>query len=144
VWLDLDDAGPVVLTGVIMAAICSAWVTLIRVFQGQDFFTELGVSFGKLVLIYFGGGIVAGAIVALLLPIGRWLVGATMIGYLAALPFFSLLSLTTLSPDEWHRIGLFVTLASSLVGAGAGAVAWNDFSGRKDARRREIRDDSGR
>lgn len=55
--------------------------------DGRAFDTH-GITLGKVIALYFIGGIVGGAIVGLLLPLTKWRLGASVVGMVALAPFY--------------------------------------------------------
>lgn len=77
----------------------------------------------QMLLSYLVGGMVAGLIVGLLLPVGRWLVGAMFLGYVAAVPVgfvFELVDAASLPGREIDVVGPFIWAGALGVVGGAG------------------------
>jgi len=118
--------------GLFMALGYSAWVSVLALAAGPESFArEVGVTLPALVGMYFFGGIMGGLIVGLLLPLTRWLIRAVFIGYVAALPFFSLCVLTLVPPEDWYPKGVSVTLVTGLLGAFVAAGLWSQEFGKR-------------
>jgi hypothetical protein len=72
--------------GLVVATVFSAWVTVVAVAGSADAFTKVGVTYRAVVVAYYAGGIVAGAMVGALLPLRRTFAGAALVGTIAAFP----------------------------------------------------------
>jgi len=116
--------------GLICGIVCAAIALVLKAVTGLEFSDRIGVSTPVVLFAYVLSGLAAGTIVAALLPLARWLLGAMVVGYVAAIPGVFLLGKTLTPPDEWDDIGLGATLTCSVVGAIVGALAWNDEFGR--------------
>ena len=81
-----------VMTGLLLASLCSLWVMVLWVGGGWEGFRERGIPLWGAVTSYLVGAVLGGAIVGALWPIGRSLFGAILLGYVAALPFFAAIS----------------------------------------------------
>ena len=85
----------------IYASVYSALVGLIAVFIGPGPFERANTTLLSVLLVYWGGGLIAGVIVGLLLPIGRSTVGAALIGGVAGVPVACAAMLATTQPAKW-------------------------------------------
>lgn len=85
-----------------------------------------GLTLLKLVLLYLLAGILGGLLVGGLLPLGRRLGGAVVLGWLGAAPFFFGGALTMMpSPERtWHRVVLVTVLGALFPGSLCGAGLW--------------------
>lgn len=107
--------------GLAIATIMSAWVTFVAVAGSPDAFTKIGVTYRWVVLAYYAGGIVAGAIGGALLPLRRTFAGATLVGTIAAFPawvgfwFVSEGAPWRWEQGDWYGIALF-SVAFGIVG----------------------------
>lgn len=64
-----------------------AWVLLLYLVAGSAPFEEHGnLTVGKAIVAYIAGGVLAGSIVGSLRPLVRWLLGAIVLGVIAAVP----------------------------------------------------------
>jgi hypothetical protein len=114
-----------------VAGLFSIWVLVVGLVNGfAAFEAEMGVSVPIAVALYFVGGAATGVIIAVLIPFGRWLVGATVLGYVASLPVFYLFARTMMSAEDWARMGWPVTLVCGVIGAIVGAGFWIEEIGR--------------
>jgi len=69
-----------------MAMLYSAYVIVLATVSGPEPFDKLGVTLETVVMTYLMGGVVAGAIVGALLPLRRTAIGASFVGFVAAVP----------------------------------------------------------
>lgn len=83
-----------IVAGVLIGLLYSAVAAIIYVLSDPKQFQEVGIGLTDLVKAYIGGFAVAGAIVGLLLPLGRWAIGAALIGFVAAVPAVSMIAVT--------------------------------------------------
>jgi hypothetical protein len=74
--------------GLAMACFYCVFVVVLYLAQGAAPFEAHETTLGTVILIYFAGGITAGALVGLLRPLARWWPGAMLIGFLAAVLVF--------------------------------------------------------
>jgi hypothetical protein len=96
-----------------LATLLTAYVLFVRLVRGSEPFVEAGTSLYRIIASYWIGGIVAGVLVGVALPIGRSAWGAALLGGIAGIPvtYAGLLALTT--PEEWNT---FVPVTSVVVG----------------------------
>ena len=126
-----DDIIAVVATGVFAALVFSAWAFAQAQIRGPEEFERFfGIPIYLLVGLYFLGGLLAGTVVAVLFPLRDHLLGAMAIGYLAAVPVFSLFTLTgdyAGGREDW----VLDTLMLSALGSAVGAFLWLDSVRRR-------------
>jgi hypothetical protein len=67
--------------GLFFACFFSAWVAVVYLFRGSAPFEARSVTLLSTVARYFGGGLLAGAIVGLLRSLTRWRLGAMAVGW---------------------------------------------------------------
>jgi hypothetical protein len=75
-----------VIIGIITAVVYSIVAVLIYLFTGGRAFVEIGASLPMTVLVYFGGGILGGAIVGSLLPFTERRIGSVFVGVVGGIP----------------------------------------------------------
>jgi len=80
-------------------------------------------TFFRLVLVYLIAGSLGGFVLALALPLVRWVGGAFLVGALALFPMYFGMSLIDHSERTSDRI-LFAVVAAVAVGGTAGAREW--------------------
>ena len=115
-----------IVAGVVVGLIYSAVAVLIYVLSGPAQFQEEGIRVIDLAKVYIGGFSMAGAIAGLLLPLGRWAVGAALIGFLAALPAVTMIAITLWGwPFTRHTI-YTIGVASLVFGPTFGLMMWRD------------------
>lgn len=80
------------------------------------------VSLPQTVASYWAGAVLGGVLVGILLPLARWTIGAFVLGTIATLPFFMLVSLVIAADAPWFPDQLVMALiASLLIGGSLGA-----------------------
>jgi hypothetical protein len=87
--------------GLYFAAAYSLYVVAVVVLRGPSVLARQGVTLIGLVLAYFGGGIIGGAITGALLPIARKPLGAMVVGFFAAVPVCFLMGMLVIPSVEW-------------------------------------------
>lgn len=114
--------------GVGIATLYALWVAGASLIGGSDTLQETNISLGQIVMIYYGGGILVGMFVGLAWPLTRWRVGAALVGYIGAIPFFFAIGTLVRKTDESMSISALwaLVLLSSIVGAGAGVSVWSE------------------
>jgi hypothetical protein len=74
-------------TGLKIASVYCAYVTVLYLLTGAQAFEDMGVTLPAILAVYLLGGVVGGGVVGLLLPIAQSsLVGAIMIGVFGMIP----------------------------------------------------------
>ena len=99
------------------AAIYCVWVLGVYFIRGDEPFRQIGVSFLGVELFYLAAAGAAGAVVGLLRPLMRWVVGAYFVGYIAG--FILSASCTLLvsgNPAHWGYRELFVICVAGVLG----------------------------
>ncbi len=111
--------------GIRFGIVYSVLVLILRVVHGPEFTRELGVPVFGVALTYLVGGIVGGLTVGVLLPIGRWLAGSVLLGFLGSLPAIYGLVLLMAEPTEWFRGAILLSLiTAATLGSTCGALWW--------------------
>jgi RsiW-degrading membrane proteinase PrsW (M82 family) len=111
--------------GLFFASFYSLFVLLLYAFRGEEPSESKGVSLLAVVVTYFIGGVLGGAIVGLLRPFTRERWGAIVVGMIAALPvvlgfsFAMYGSIATWEGSTWGG-----TLLTTVVLGTIGALAW--------------------
>jgi hypothetical protein len=80
-------------------------------------------------LLYVGGGTLAGAIVGLLFPLTRWVIGRIITGIIAAFPVALGGALLVLSEQEWAllpRLTAWSAVVLGVIGALAMSIVYRD------------------
>lgn len=86
---------------VIYVAVYSGIVLVIALTQGAGPFARSDTSLTKVLAAYWVGGLGAGVLVGLLLPLGRSMLGAAFIGAIAAIPVACAATLAITPPEHW-------------------------------------------
>jgi peptidoglycan/LPS O-acetylase OafA/YrhL len=85
----------------------------------SDFETQYDMSFSRMLLLYWFGGLLGGFCIAVLRPLRRSPWGMFVIGFIAGLPLATAVMILTTRRDEWFTSGLvYVLLAATLEGGG--------------------------
>lgn len=96
---------------------------ILAMLQGAERLKTNGLSVGRLIAIYLGGGVVAGVIVGLLLPFAkRSLLAAMVVGYTAISPIT--LAIAFLITRESSASPFAIAPLASLTGALAAWYIW--------------------
>jgi len=101
---------------------------------------EAGASgIPQLILAYFAGGIAAGLLIGLLLPLGRTRVGAAAIGFVAAVPVFWALAMTeATSRSMWQVLLQDAIPLGGIMGPAAGLIVRSAFGRSADGGRSSL------
>ena len=81
-----QDLGWGIFWGLALAVGVTIVLVVLYALSGAQLFEDHDTTFGGVVAVYFGGGLVGGAVVGLLRPLTRWRWGAAAVGVVAALP----------------------------------------------------------
>lgn len=118
-----DDVTLSIAVGLAMATLYSVWVALGAILGGGRNLRAAEVSLGAIVGAYYAAGLIGGALVGTLLPVGRSLPGRLLLAFIAAFTACFCVSMAMNGPfwlwggREWR--GLFAV--SGLLGAIGGA-----------------------
>jgi hypothetical protein len=104
--------------GLALACVYSAYVIVVASMQRSIWLDGYGATVYELLLIYFAGGVIGGAVIGVLRPLNSNAAGGALIGALASVPFWvgTLIPVAGM-PTRWDKgdwIVLFI-----LVGLGA-------------------------
>jgi hypothetical protein len=113
--------------GVAFAAIASVAVTLFEIPRWEIYRPHIWLVVGS----YFAAGISVGAVVGLLRQLTRWLIGAILVGIIAAVPFAVVLGMFSDNMTFSPHVDLRLVVELSLIcGPMAGFIRWNQTWGR--------------
>ena len=114
--------------GAFVAAGFSLWVTVIRLAAGPAPFVQNGTTYHGLVTVYFGGFLLGGLLIGLLMPLNKFLPGRIVLGIIAVFPVYLAVNMENKPVHEWFASEnlVFAVFASLVVGAGAGIWTWID------------------
>jgi hypothetical protein len=116
--------------GGILGVLFSLLVFVVGVLGGLDAFRErYGLPVHEVAVLNLICGVLAGAIIALLLPVAQRRLGAVVVGYLAAMPFAFSAALAVVPREEWRSTGVPIALFLSGIGAAVGAISWGALHG---------------
>jgi hypothetical protein len=124
-----------VAAGVVFAIMCSLWVGVILLIQGTAPFERAGLSPVACVAVYFLVGPLGGALIGVMLPLARSMIGYMFVGFVGVLPLYGSFALLLVPRKHWLA-GVVLTCGLGLwVGGITGFLDW---------RRHRIRRRSGR
>jgi hypothetical protein len=109
--------------GLVQALGFSAYALALVLLRGPADFLAFGATLGQAIVAYFAGGAASGMFVGLLLPLGRWRVGATLLGAFALVPFYVAIAVVIPGFDAWASGWMIAFMALAAV-AGGIAGAW--------------------
>lgn len=112
-----------VLIGLTMASLYSLYAMVLYAVRGNEPFDANEVSVSAIVLAYYGGGLIGGAIAGLLWPLVRWRVGATLVG--AVVAFFLFLGIIAAMDGTGAFFRSESYLEAAVIGTLVGGVAAN-------------------
>lgn len=104
----------------------SAYAAALFLIRGPAVFQASGATLGQTILAYLLGGAASGMLTGLLLPLGRWRIGATLIGAFALVPFYCAMSLVIGGFDPWSSVWIIAFMVLSIVAGGI--VGWWGYS----------------
>ena len=120
--------------GGVFAILCSLWVGLIVLVQGTGAFDHVGLSPATCVGVYFIVGPLGGALIGLMLPLARSMIGYMFVGFVGVLPLYGSFALLLVPREHW-RLGLLLTCWGGVtVGAATGYMDWRRHRFRRRSR----------
>lgn len=127
VWRDIRSGATV---GLVIATCFSVVATVMRMLLGARAFDRIGLSWGLLVLVYFGALGIGGGVYGALLPLRRHIAGAGLLGFMLVFPMYLSLSVLiglALKLIPTVAVGLVIgALLSAFVGVPLGISLWMD------------------
>lgn len=107
--------------GMAVALVLMLWAVGVYAFAGSAAFTSRGVSFWTTLVIYCVGGLLGGAVVGVMLPLVRWVLGAACVGMVATLPIGLVTMMVLKGAAPWGTVEsvsvvLFVLLLGGPLG----------------------------
>jgi len=112
--------------GLAFATCYSGYVLLLWIARGRVVFDRVGMNVWEVILAYYGSGLVGGAIVGALLPLGRSRPGAALLGFLVAFPVLYTLGMFLEPAAAWgSELLLAAALSASFVGPLCGLAVWH-------------------
>ena len=101
--------------GVFFAIFFSAIAFVTFLHHGARPFLEKHVTFGAVILVYFIGGVLGGAVLGLLRPLSRFFLGALVVGTIVGFVLFASIMIAVQGlPTTWDR-SIWLALIFSLV-----------------------------
>ena len=111
--------------GLRFAGIYGTYAVLVELLAGEAALTAIGTTLPRLLAAYVAGGVVSGLVVGLLLPFGRTLWGASLIGAAAAIPALYAVGMAIRPPTDWFgSLPVVAVLTGIVLGVGCGVVVW--------------------
>lgn len=116
------------LFGVVFGGGYSLWICFLWVVGGEQALSQHGFGLMEGIAAYFGGGLVGGTIVGLLLPLRKWAWGAVLLGIALCVPMSIGIVAVSVSPDRlWSWSGIpLATGIGALIGGVTGWQAWSE------------------
>ena len=113
--------------GLIVALVLVAWVTVLRLVNGEKSFAHLDTTYGSVVLFYLLGGLVAGAMLGAMRPLMRTKPGLAIAVALVAIPVTAAARVMWSGFTPWtHSDSLLVMIVSVSSGLTAFVVSLTD------------------
>jgi hypothetical protein len=123
-----------VAAGVVFAILCSLWVGLIVLLQGTGAFDRAGLSPVACVAVYFLVGPLGGALIGLMLPLARSMIGYMFVGFVGVLPLYGSFALLLVPRKHWLA-GVLLTCGLAVwVGGITGYMDWRRHRFRRRSR----------
>lgn len=114
--------------GLAYVAVYCGFVLMLALVKGEAFFVAAGTTLPGVLLAYLTGGIAAGCVVGLLLPLARTKLGAAFIGFVAAIPVFWAAGMVVGTPQSLTAVLLEDALPlAAILGPAAGLFARSHF-----------------
>lgn len=86
-------------------------VLVIAVTRGAEPFQKAGTTLLAVLVVYWSAGVVTGSIVGILLPLGKSMAGAALLGAIGSIPVSCAVLLATQPPSHWGaELPLFVVI----------------------------------
>jgi hypothetical protein len=119
--------------GVMLSLVYCAFAIIQFTIQGPALASAVHVTPPAILAVYVAGGIVAGSVVGIALPIARSQVGAGVVGAVAVLPIFVMMRYAQHGSAQWNRMDVFsVVGAAVLVGGGLGLAFREDLTSSRE------------
>jgi hypothetical protein len=134
-WKPVEGVRSGVKWAVAFAGVYSAYVVLLAIVKGSTTFESQHTTLLKVLAVYWGGGVAAGVVVGLFLPIGQHPVGAMVLGALGGVPVFAAAMLATTPPANWGDYMILSLVGGAAVGALTGLVLYVGDRDDSSARR---------
>ena len=123
-----------VAAGVVFAMMCSLWVGLILLLQGTAPFERAGLSPVACVAVYFLAGPLGGALIGLMLPLARSMIGYVFVGFVGVLPLYGAFALLLVPRKHWLAGVLLTCGLAAWVGGVTGYLDWRRHRFRRRSR----------
>lgn len=114
--------------GLAIALLLCVYAAILYLLRGAESFVANDVTLGAAISVYIVGGVIAGAVVGVLLPITRWRWGAALVGFLAAMPVFAIVRALLEGFRPWTSVDTIVMILWALtLGSSVGWIYWRIF-----------------
>lgn len=111
--------------GVCYSIAYSAYAALLAAMGGEGSFRRANTTLSKVLLVYWVAGIGVGALVGLLLPLGRRPGGAAVLGFIGAIPVMLGVGMATEPSTNWlTTVPIDAIGTAAFVGPLAGLGLW--------------------
>lgn len=115
--------------GSYFATLMTVYVIVARTFFESQALERYGLSVVQLILLYYGGGILVGALSGLLRPLSATLGGSMLTGFLLWIPITFIAATALAASSERYALGNrlvpFTLIRSAILGPLFGAIAWH-------------------
>jgi hypothetical protein len=117
--------------GLFFALAYSAFVTVVYLLGGRAAFERVGLTYIETVGLYFGAGVFAGLLGGALKPLGRWLIGGIIVGFVVAWPIVFFVMLGVFPPGEEHLMVPSSIAGAAILGPGYAIISWFQERGHR-------------
>ncbi len=118
-----------VTVGLFFAALFSAYVTVMHISTSGAILQGRGITLPSVLAVYLAGGIGAGLLYGVLVPVAKGPLGAYVVGWLVSVPLFVGVAVIHPRADLGERLTwVGVAVASALVGGVGGVIIWGGES----------------
>lgn len=119
-----------VFVGGVIATGFSIWVTIQGIVGGKSRFEALGITWFRLIALYYTTLPLGGAVVGSMLFLHRWLAGCMFLGFLGAFPLYAAVDLVSEGRLTRDSLITGAAIAAVIGGAGGAWVWWDDVRKR--------------
>jgi hypothetical protein len=129
--LTLSNVAYGVTFGLGLATIYSLWALGVFLVAGSRSFARVDTTLGAAVIAYYSAGLLGGVLAGLMLPLGRFLFGAVVLGILVGTVFFFCIEVATSGPFwQWTSTNWKAVLALGAIVGGLCGVGMYSQRGR--------------
>src|SRR6266566_284579 len=119
--------------GAFFAAGFSLWASMIRLAAGPAPFARNGTTYHGVLRGYFGGFLLGGLLIGLLMPLSKFVVGRMLLGAIGVFPVYLAINMESKPIHEWFASDnlLLAAFLSVVVGGSVGIwSSWDDYKKR--------------